>query len=46
VSATNLRIDGEPMEVVRGGAPAPRDGDAGGFGGGDRGGPQRQLTGE
>ena len=46
VSATNLRIDGEPMEVVRGGAPAARDGDAGGFGGGDRGGPQRQLTGE
>jgi CspA family cold shock protein len=46
VSATNLRIDGEPMEVVRGGAPAPREGDAGGFSGGDRGGPQRQLTGE
>ncbi len=45
ISATNLRIDGEPMEVVRTGAPAPRDGD-GGFGGGDRGGPQRQLTGE
>lgn len=44
VSATNLRIDGEPMEVVRTGAPAPREGD-GGFGG-DRGGPQRQLTGE
>jgi CspA family cold shock protein len=47
VSATNLRIDGEPMEVVRSGAPAPREGGAeGGFGGGDRGGPQRQLTGE
>ena len=53
ISATNLRIDGEPMEVVRTGAPpAPRDG-GGGFGGapdgghgGDRGGPQRQLTGE
>ncbi len=34
VSATNLRIDGEPMPVERGG------------GGADRGGPQRQLTGE
>jgi len=49
ISATNLRIDGEPMEVVRTGAPpAPRD-SGGGFGaapGGDRGGPQRQLTGE
>ena len=43
ISATNLRIEGEPMEVVRGGAPAPREG---GFGNGDRGGPQRQLTGE
>ena len=48
ISATNLRIDGEPMEVVRTGAPAPRDGADGGFGAGagDRGGPQRQLTGE
>ena len=45
ISATNLRIDGEPMEVVRTGAPAPREGAAGGFGG-DRAGPQRQLTGE
>ena len=26
ISATNLRIDGEPMEVVRTGAPAPREG--------------------
>jgi CspA family cold shock protein len=44
ISATNLKIDGEPMAVERGGAPAgaPREG---GFGGGDRG-PQRQLTGE
>jgi len=43
ISATNLRIDGEPMEVVRTGAPAPREGGAGG----DRdAGPQRQLTGE
>jgi len=43
ISATNLRIEGEPMEVVRSAAPregAPREG--GGFGGG----PQRQLTGE
>jgi CspA family cold shock protein len=43
ISATNLKIDGEPMEVVRSSAPregAPREG--GGFGGG----PQRQLTGE
>jgi CspA family cold shock protein len=48
ISATNLRIDGEPMEVVRTGAPPARDGAAGGFGAGagDRGGPQRQLTGE
>ena len=45
ISATNLRIEGEPMEVVRSGAPAPREGAAGGFGA-DRGGPQRQLTGE
>ena len=39
VSATNLRIEGEPMEVQRGGGGA-------GAGAGDRGGPQRQLTGE
>ena len=38
VSATNLRIEGEPMEVQRGGG--------GAAGSGDRGGPQRQLTGE
>ncbi len=42
ISATNLRIDGEPMEVVRTAAP-PREG---GFGGAPAGGPQRQLTGE
>ena len=36
ISATNLRIEGEPMAVERSG---------GGAGGGDRG-PQRQLTGE
>ena len=47
ISATNLRIDGEPMEVVRTGAPpAPREGGFGAAPGGDRGGPQRQLTGE
>jgi CspA family cold shock protein len=37
ISATNLRIEGEPMAVERAG---------GGGGGADRGGPQRQLTGE
>ena len=46
ISATNLRIDGEPMEVVRTGAPPAREGGFGGDSGGDRGGPQRQLTGE
>src|SRR5512144_2980000 len=43
ISATNLKIAGEPLEVVRSAAPregGPREG--GGFGGG----PQRQLTGE
>ena len=43
VSATDIKIDGEPMAISR----APREdsgGDAGG--GGDRSGPQRQLTGE
>jgi CspA family cold shock protein len=38
ISATNLRIEGEPMAVERSGG-------GGGAGGGDRG-PQRQLTGE
>jgi CspA family cold shock protein len=38
ISATNLRIDGEPMAVERSGGAAA--------GAGDRGGPQRQLTGE
>ncbi|WP_309661417.1 cold-shock protein [Sphingomonas sp.] len=51
ISATNLRIVGEPMEVVRGGgggagAGGGGYGDRGGGAGGDRGGPQRQLTGE
>ena len=44
VSATDIKIDGEPMAISR----APREdsgGDAGG-GGADRSGPQRQLTGE
>src|SRR6476469_9882124 len=37
ISATNLRIDGEPMEVVRtGGGAAPREGGFGGAPGGDR----------
>jgi cold shock protein len=40
ISATNLRIEGEPMAVERSGGGAS----AGGAGGG--GGPQRQLTGE
>jgi len=40
ISATDLKIDGEPMPVQdRGGAPRERDG-------GGQGGPQRQLTGE
>ena len=39
VSATNLRIEGEPMAVERSGG-------GGGGGGGSGGGPQRQLTGE
>ncbi|HEV2748797.1 MAG TPA: cold-shock protein, partial [Allosphingosinicella sp.] len=45
ISATDLKIEGEPMPVQE---RAPRDdrGGGGGFGGGDRGGPQRQLTGE
>ena len=50
ISATDLKIEGEPMAVTE---RAPREdrggpGGGGGFGGGggDRGGPQRQLTGE
>ena len=56
VSATDLKIEGEPMPVTSGGPPRDRGdrpdrGAGGGFGGGgDRGGgaggPQRQLTGE
>ncbi|RVT43900.1 cold-shock protein [Sphingobium algorifonticola] len=47
ISATDLKIDGEPLPVTDRGPPRePRAGAApGGFGGGDRG-PQRQLTGE
>ena len=41
VSATDIKIDGEPMAISR----APRE-DSGDAGGGDRSGPQRQLTGE
>ena len=41
VSATNIRIEGDPMPVERSGG-----GDRAGPGAGDRGGPQRQLTGE
>ena len=49
ISATDIKIEGEPMEVVRGGGGAAAGGgygDRGGAPGGDRGGPQRQLTGE
>ncbi|AYJ86183.1 cold-shock protein [Sphingomonas paeninsulae] len=49
ISATDLKIDGEPMAVTdrgpprdRDAAPAPRGGAGGGFGGA----PQRELTGE
>ena len=46
ISATNLKIDGEPMEVVRSSAPREGAGAGAGAGGGFGGGPQRQLTGE
>jgi CspA family cold shock protein len=46
VSATELKIDGEPMPVTEGGGGAPRDRDAAPRAGGGMGGPQRQLTGE
>ena len=46
ISATDIKIDGEPMAVVRTDAPAPRDGAPREGGGGFGGGPQRQLTGE
>jgi CspA family cold shock protein len=46
ISATDLKIDGEPMAVTDSGPPRDRDaaGPRGGAGG--AGGPQRQLTGE
>ena len=44
VSATDIKIDGEPMAVSR--SPREDGGESGAAGGGDRGGPQRQLTGE
>jgi CspA family cold shock protein len=43
ISATNLRIEGEPMAVDRGGGGG---GDRGAGPGAGSGGPQRQLTGE
>ena len=43
ISATNLRIEGEPMAVERSGGGGAAGGGGGGAGGG---GPQRQLTGE
>jgi len=43
ISATDLKIEGDPLPVEDRGP--PRDRDAGGFGGGGRG-PQRELTGE
>jgi CspA family cold shock protein len=47
ISATDLKIEGEPLPVQDRGPPREERGAAaGGFGGGDRGGPQRQLTGE
>ena len=50
ISATDLKIDGEPMPVTDRGPPRDRDErggpGGGGPGGGGQGGPQRQLTGE
>jgi cold shock protein len=51
ISATDLKIDGEPMPVEDRGPPrdrdaGPRGGGYGGGGAGGGGGPQRQLTGE
>ena len=45
ISATDLKIDGEPMAVTDRGPPRERD-DSRGAPGGAAGGPQRQLTGE
>lgn len=46
ISATDLKIDGEPMPVVERAPRAPAGGMERGGGGMDRGGPSRQLTGE
>jgi CspA family cold shock protein len=46
ISATELKIDGEPMPVEERAPREDRGDRGGGFGGGERGGPQRQLTGE
>jgi CspA family cold shock protein len=47
ISATDLKIEGEPMPVTDRGPPREREERGGGFGGGaGAGGPQRQLTGE
>ncbi len=47
ISATDLKIEGEPLPVTDRGPPRDRDeGPRGGAGGGGAGGPQRQLTGE
>ena len=45
ISATDLKIEGEPLPVEDRGPPRERSGPGGPGGGGDRG-PQRQLTGE
>ena len=46
ISATDLKIDGEPMPVQERAPRDDRDGGGGFGGGGGGGGPQRQLTGE
>jgi CspA family cold shock protein len=48
ISATDLKIEGEPLPVQDRGPPREERGASGGggFGGAERGGPQRQLTGE
>ncbi|TPG13698.1 cold-shock protein [Sphingomonas oligophenolica] len=46
ISATDLKIDGEPMAVTDRGPPREREERGGGGGGGNAGGPQRELTGE
>ncbi|WP_140046380.1 cold-shock protein [Sphingomonas japonica] len=46
ISATDLKIDGEPLPVSDRGPPRDRDAGPGGPRGGGMGGPQRQLTGE